>query len=79
MEARAYPQVPVFKAAVDFTYCERIIPAPESSYTIKATIDEALKCKEEGLKKTILFNLSGHGLLDLAGYEKSLSKRLANI
>jgi tryptophan synthase beta chain len=76
MEARAYSQLPVFKAAVDFARCEGIIPAPESSYAIKAAIDEALKCKKEGIKKTILFNLSGHGLLDLAGYEKYLAGKL---
>jgi len=76
VEARAYPQIPVFKAAVDFTKCEGIIPAPESSYAIKATIDEALKCKEEGVRKTILFNLSGHGLLDLNGYERYLVGKL---
>jgi tryptophan synthase beta chain len=76
IEARAYPQVAVFKAAVDFARCEGIIPAPESSYAIKAAIDEALKCKKEGVKKTILFNLSGHGLLDLAGYEKYLAGKL---
>jgi tryptophan synthase beta chain len=76
IEARAYPQLAVFKAALDFARCEGIIPAPESSYAIKAAIDEALECKKEGVKKTILFNLSGHGLLDLAGYEKYLAGKL---
>jgi len=79
MEARAYSQASVFKGAVDFARCEGIIPAPESSYAIKATMDEALKCREEGAKKIILFNLSGHGLLDLAGYEKYLNGELADI
>jgi len=79
IEKRAYPQVSVFKAAVDFAHSEGIIPAPESSYAVKATIDEALRCKEEGLEKTILFNLSGHGLLDLVSYEKYLSGNLVNI
>jgi len=79
MEARAYSQVSVFKAAVDFAHCEGIIPAPESSYAVKATIDEALRCKREEGKKTILFNLSGHGLLDLASYEKYLAGKLEDL
>lgn len=76
IEAVAYDQGPVFQAGVDFARCEGIIPAPESSHAIKATIDEALKAKKEGRKKVILFNLSGHGLLDLAGYDKFLHKKL---
>lgn len=76
---KAYSQLPVFQAAIDFAHAEGIIPAPESSYAIKATIDEALRCKEEGVKKTILFNLSGHGLLDLAGYEKYLNGELVDV
>jgi tryptophan synthase beta chain len=79
VEAKVYSQVPIFESAVDFARCEGIVPAPESSYSIKAAIDEALICKEERVEKTILFNLSGHGLLDLAGYDKYLSKKLANI
>lgn len=79
VEARAYSQLPVFKAAVDFARCEGIIPAPESSYAIKATIDEALKCKENKEGKTILFNLSGHGLLDLGAFDKYLSGELKDM
>ncbi len=76
MEAVAYEQNPVFQAGVNFAKCEGIIPAPESSHAIKAVIDEAIKCKKEGKKKVILFNLSGHGLLDLNGYDKFLHKKL---
>ena len=75
-EPRAYDQQSIFKAGVDFARCEGIVPAPESSHAIKAVIDEAIKCKEEGRKKVIVFNLSGHGLLDLNGYDKFLRKQL---
>ena len=67
--AVAYGQKPVFEAAMLFTKAEGIIPAPESAHAIKAVIDEAEKCKNEGKKKVVLFNLSGHGLLDLAAYD----------
>lgn len=76
MEAISYAQNPVFQAGVDFAHCEGIIPAPESSHAIKATIDEAITAKREGKKKVILFNLSGHGLLDLSGYERFLHHKL---
>jgi tryptophan synthase beta chain len=75
-EARAYDQLSTFKAAIDFAKCEGIIPAPESSHAIKSAIDEAIKAKKEGKKKVILFNLSGHGLLDLNGYDKFLHHKL---
>lgn len=76
IEAKAYDQIPVFQAGVNFARCEGIIPAPESSHAIKAVIDEALIAKKEGKKKVILFNLSGHGLLDLNGYDKFLHNKL---
>ncbi|MFZ2189163.1 MAG: TrpB-like pyridoxal phosphate-dependent enzyme [Candidatus Magasanikiibacteriota bacterium] len=76
MTARAYEQTEVFQAGVDFARAEGIIPAPESTHAIKAAIDEALKCKESGESKTILFNLSGHGFLDLKGYEDFLGGKL---
>jgi len=75
-EARAYDQLEIFQAAVNFAKCEGIIPAPESAHAIKATIDEAIVCKNEGKKKVIVFNLSGHGLLDLSGYDKFLHNKL---
>lgn len=77
IEAVAYEQIPVFKASVDFARTEGIIPAPESGHAIKAAIDEAIQAKKEGKKKVIIFNLSGHGLLDLQGYDKFLHNRLS--
>lgn len=76
MEAVSYEQNPVFQAGVDFARCEGIIPAPESAHAIKAAMDEAIVAKKEGRKKVILFNLSGHGLLDLNGYDKFLHNKL---
>lgn len=76
MEAKAYEQKSVFQAGVDFARCEGIIPAPESTHAIKAAMDEAITAKKEGKKKVILFNLSGHGLLDLNGYDKFLHHKL---
>ncbi len=76
IEAKAYGQKEVFEAGLVFAKTEGIIPAPESSHAIKAAIDEAVKCKEEGKKKVIVFNLSGHGLLDLGGYEDYLEGKL---
>jgi tryptophan synthase beta chain len=73
MEAVAYPQNPVFEAAIQFSRSEGIIPAPESAHAIRAAIDEALRCKEAGESKTILFNLSGHGFFDLSAYDRYLS------
>ena len=70
MEAVAYEQTEVFKAAEIFAKAEGILPAPESSHAIKAAIDEALKCKETGEKKNILFGLSGTGFFDLIAYKQ---------
>ncbi len=67
---RAIGQIECYKAAVMFARSEGIIVAPETSHAIAATIQEALKAKEEGKEKVIVFNLSGHGLMDLLGYEK---------
>jgi len=69
IEPRAYAQPEVFDAAALFARTEGIIPAPESSHAIKAAIDEALEAKKEGKPRVIVFNLSGHGLLDLTRYE----------
>jgi tryptophan synthase beta chain len=73
IEAVAYPQNPVFEAAVTFARSEGIVPAPESAHAIRAAMDEALRCKEGGEAKTILFNLSGHGHFDLSAYERYLT------
>ena len=69
VEARAYPQLPVFDAAVEFARTEGILPAPEAAHAIKAAIDEALAARAEGRPRVILFNLSGHGHFDLAAYD----------
>jgi tryptophan synthase beta chain len=69
IEARAYPQLPVFDAAVQFAQTEGILPAPESAHAIKAAVDEALAAKAEDRARVILFNLSGHGHFDLAAYD----------
>jgi len=78
IEAVAYPQNPVFEAAITFAKSEGILPAPESAHAIKAAIDEALKAKESGEKKVILFNLSGHGHFDLAAYDDYLGGKLVD-
>lgn len=70
MEARSLEQTEVFKAATEFAKVEGILPAPESSHAIKAAMDEALKCKETGEEKTILFGLTGTGYFDLKAYEQ---------
>ncbi len=76
IEAVAYGQREVFEAAQLFAQTEGIIPAPESAHAIQQVIVEAKRAKEEGKKKVILFNLSGHGLLDLGAYEEFLSGRM---
>ncbi len=76
MRSVAYHQNEVFEAAITFARTEGIIPAPESAHEIKFVIDEALRCKQKGESKVIVFNNSGHGQLDLAAYEAFLSKRL---
>ncbi len=76
MEAMAYQQGKTFEAAVTFANTEGKIPAPETGHAIRAAIDEALACKETGEEKVILFNYSGHGLLDLAAYDDYLHDRL---
>ena len=78
MEAVDIPQLETFEAGLLFARSEGIIPAPESSHAIAATIREALKCKETGEEKVILFNLSGHGLIDMSAYDQYLSGNLQN-
>jgi tryptophan synthase beta chain len=79
IEAVAYPQTSVFKSAVLFAQTEGIVPAPESSHAVHAAIQDALQAKEEGKKRVILFNLSGHGLMDLSAYESYLSGKLQDV
>jgi len=72
----AYPQKEIFEAGTLFANLEGILPAPESAHAVKAVIDEAIRAREGDIKETILFNLSGHGLLDLKSYEDYLSGKL---
>ncbi len=71
VEAQAYPETKVFQAARTFLRTEGILPAPESSHAIAAVIDQALEAKAEGKEKVILFNLSGHGFLDINAYAQT--------
>lgn len=79
IEAKAVKQKGVFDAAVLFARTEGIVPAPESSHAIKAAIDAALEAKEAGVQKSIVFNLSGHGHLDLTAYENYLSGAIEDV
>ena len=69
IEARSVEQTAVFEAAEQFARVEGILPAPESSHAIRVAIDEAMKCKETGEEKTIVFGLTGTGYFDLKAYE----------
>jgi tryptophan synthase beta chain len=76
VEARAVGQLACFEAAVQFARTEAIIPAPESSHAIRAAVDEALEAKKEGKPRVILFNLSGHGHVDMAAYDDYFAGKL---
>jgi tryptophan synthase beta chain len=76
IEAQAVPQLATFEAAVQFARTEGIIAAPESAHAIRVAIDEAQRCKRDGKRRTILFNLSGHGHFDLGAYEAHLAGKL---
>src|SRR5512136_543800 len=76
IEAIAVHQTPTFAAAIQFAQAEGIVPAPESAHAIRVAIDQALDAKARGQKRVILFNLSGHGNLDLSAYEQYLGGRL---
>lgn len=77
-EAVAYGQTAVFDSGVLFARCEGIVPAPESSHAIHAAVEEALAAREAGESRTILFNLSGHGLLDLPSYDAYMEGNLVD-
>jgi tryptophan synthase beta chain len=79
IEAQAVAQTKVFEAGTLFARSEGIVPAPESAHAIAAVVAEASKAREEGKKRVILFNLSGHGLLDLSAYETYLHGHLQNV
>jgi len=78
LEAKAVNQSEVFEAAVLFAQTEGILPAPESAHAIRAAIDEALEGKREGAARSIVFNLSGHGHLDLTAYDNFLSGKIVD-
>jgi len=79
VRAKAYDQLKCYEAAMLWAKTEGFICAPETSHAIACTIDEANKAREEGREKVILFNYSGHGLLDLAGYEKYMTGKLKEL
>ncbi|MGH9001214.1 MAG: TrpB-like pyridoxal phosphate-dependent enzyme [Acidimicrobiia bacterium] len=78
MEAISYPQGKVFEAAVQFARTEGPVPAPETAHAVRAAVDEALAAKELGEERVILFNFSGHGLLDLSAYDDFIHGRLTD-
>ena len=78
MRGMDIPQLESFEAGIIFSRTEGIVPAPESCHAIAATIREAKKCKETGEQKVILFNLSGHGLIDMPSYDSYLNGDLTN-
>ncbi len=78
IEARSHHQNECFEAGLQFARAEGIVPAPEANHAIRTVIQEALRCREEGTSKTILFNLCGHGNFDMASYEAYLSGKLVD-
>ncbi len=79
IEAKAYDQLEVFEAGVEFGRVEGILPAPEANHAVKGAIDEALRCKRDGKAETILFNLCGHGHFDMQAYMDYFSGKLKDI
>jgi tryptophan synthase beta chain len=77
-EPKAYQQLKCYESAMLWSKTEGSICAPETSHAIAAVIDEAIAAKEEGKEKVILFNYSGHGLMDLSGYDAYLSGKLSD-
>ena len=77
-EAVAYPQIPVFEAAVQFARAEGLVPAPESAHAIRAVVDEALDARDKNEERVILFNLSGHGVFDLGAYDAYFAGELVD-
>ena len=78
IEAVAYHQTACFEAGVQFARSEGIVPAPEANHAVKAAIDEALRCREEGVSRCILFNLSGHGHFDMQAYTDYFAGKLVD-
>ena len=78
IEAQSVDQLETFSAALAFARTEGIVPAPESAHAIAVAVREALRAKEEGVQKNILFNLSGHGMVDMYSYEQYLAGALTD-
>jgi tryptophan synthase beta chain len=78
IDAVSYAQTKIFEAGVLFARHEGILPAPEANHAVKAAIDEALRCKEEGVSRVILFNLCGHGHFDMSAYAEYAAGRLTD-
>ncbi|MBM3353959.1 MAG: TrpB-like pyridoxal phosphate-dependent enzyme [Betaproteobacteria bacterium] len=78
LEAKAYTQTEVFSAGVQFARAEGILPAPEANHAVKGAVDEALRCKTEGVSRTILFNLCGHGHFDMQAYTDYFAGKLTD-
>ncbi|MBI1387725.1 MAG: TrpB-like pyridoxal phosphate-dependent enzyme [bacterium] len=76
VEPRSVPQTSIFNAAITFARSEGIVPAPEASHAVAAVVDEAIKAREEGKEKTILFNFCGHGHFDMTAYESYFGGKL---
>ena len=79
IEASAYHQIACFEAGVQFARAEGIVPAPEANHAVKGAIDEALRCREEGKSRAILFNLCGHGHFDMQAYIDYFAGKLKDI
>jgi len=78
IEAVSYHQIACFEAGVSFARHEGIVPAPEANHAVKSAIDQALRCKREGKKEVILFNLSGHGHFDMQAYMDYFAGKLVD-
>jgi tryptophan synthase beta chain len=78
IEARAVPQLRCFEAGVQFARAEGIVPAPESTHAVSVAVDEALRAREEGRSRVILFNLSGHGHFDMQAYTDYFAGKLVD-
>jgi tryptophan synthase beta chain len=78
IEARSYPQLACFEAGMLCSRTEGLVPAPEANHALRGAIDEALKCKEEGVSRAILFNLCGHGHFDMQAYTDYLAGKLTD-
>jgi tryptophan synthase beta chain len=78
IKPRAYQQLECFEAGLQFARAEGILPAPEANHAVKGAIDEALGCKEEGVSRCILLNLSGHGHFDMQAYRDYMDGKLVD-